>query len=118
MAVKILYKELAAYQRNIDLFLQEVNIAWKLHHPNVVTVCGVTLERRNEKTTAWIIMELLQGSMCDVIDASRQQEVGALTLRERVDMAHDSLCGLHYLHALVSESLLSLACGCYMCTCQ
>ena len=109
VAVKVLYEELAAYQRNIDLLLQEVNIAWKIHHPNVAAVCGVTLELTDEKKTAWIIMELLQGSMCGVIDASRRQDVGALTLRERVDMAHDSLCGLHYLHSLVSDSLVARA---------
>ena len=100
VAVKVLYEALAAYQRNIDLLLQEVNIAWKVHHPNVAAVCGFTLERKEEKTTAWIIMELLQGSMGSVIDAS--QGVGGLTLREQVDMAHDSLCGLDYLHSLVS----------------
>ena len=103
VAVKMLYEALAEYQRNVDLLLQEVSVAWKMHHPNVVAVCGIVLERKEKKTTAWIVMELLQGSMSAVINASLREEVGALTLRERVDMAHDSLCGLDYLHTLVSD---------------
>ena len=124
VAVKILYEALAAYQRNIDLLLQEVNIAWKIHHPNVAAVCGVTLEQKEEKKTAWIIMELLQGSMCGVIDASRGQEGGGLTLREQVDMAHDSLCGLDYLHSLVRTCLyvetvtIFVSVTCYVTACS
>ena len=103
MAVKMLDEELASSQRNIDLLLQEVAISWKIHHPNVAAVCGVTVERQGRKVTAWIVMELLQGSMAGVLDACRLPAVGPLTLREQTDMAHDSLCGLDYLHSLVSQ---------------
>ena len=103
MAVKKLFEELAQVQRYVDLFKQEVSVAWKVHHPNVAAVCGVVLEKEGKKTKAWIVMELLQGSMSGVIDASSKEEVGALTLREQVDLAHDSLCGLDYLHTLVSD---------------
>ena len=106
VAVKMLYEVLATVQRNIELLLQEVSVAWKIHHPNVAGVCGVTLETEGTKRRAWIVMELLQGSLGGVIDASRVEGVGALTLRERLDMAHDSLCGLNYLHSLVSYSRL------------
>ena len=104
VAVKMLYEVLATVQRNIELLLQEVSVAWKIHHPNVAGVCGVTLETEGTKRSAWIVMELLQGSLGGVIDASRVEGVGALTLREQLDMAHDSLCGLDYLHSLVSYS--------------
>ena len=103
VAVKMLYEVLAGSQHNIDLLLQEVSIAWKIHHPNIASVCGVTLELKDRKKTAWIIMELLQGSMAGLIDESRRDGVGQLTVREKVDMSRDCLCGLHHLHCLVSN---------------
>ena len=93
VAVKLLYDHLAAVQRNIQLVQQEASVAWKIHHPNIASVCGVTLELEEKK--AWIIMELHSGSMSGVIDAC-QRDVAPLTLREKVDMTHDSLCGLEY----------------------
>ena len=98
VAVKLLYDHLAAVQRNIQLVQQEASVAWKIHHPNIAAVCGVTLELEENK--AWIIMELHSGSMSGVIDAC-QGDVAPLTLREKVDMTHDSLCGLDYIHNMV-----------------
>ena len=115
MAVKMLYESLAEHQRNLELLLQEASVAWQMHHPNVAAVLGVTLEESDKKVTAWIIMELLQGSMSSVIEASQRQKAGTLTLRERVDMARDSLCGLDYLHCLVSTGVciwFSISCLC------
>ena len=83
VAVKLLYDHLAAVQRNIYLVQQEASVAWKIHHPNIAAVCGVTLELEEKK--AWIIMELHSGSMSGVIDAC-QGDVAPLTLREKVDM--------------------------------
>lgn len=101
----MLFEELAAYQRYINILQQEVCISWKIHHPNIAAVCGVTLEMEGEKKMAWIVMELLQGSMAGVIDETQREEVKSLTLREKVDMAHDFLCGLKYLHTLVGDVL-------------
>lgn len=98
----MLYEVLAGAQRSIDLLLQEVGIAWRVHHPNIAAVCGVTLEIDDEKKTARIVMELLQGSMANVINESQRPRVQQLTLREKVDLARDSLCGLDHLHTLVS----------------
>ena len=97
----MLYEALAGSQHNIDLLLQEVSIAWKVHHPNIAAVCGVTLELEDRRKKAWIIMELLQGSVAGVIEQSRHRGVKPLSLREKVDIAHDSLSGLNYLHCLV-----------------
>lgn len=102
MAVKMMYEDLARSQRHIDLLRQEATILWKLHHPNIAAVCGVTLETEDEKKKAWIVMELLQGSLSAVIDEARRPNVRSLTLREKVDVTHNSLCGLNYLHTLVS----------------
>ena len=105
VAVKMMYEELTTSQHNIDIFLQEITIAWRVHHPNIVSVCGVTLEpdSKTKQSKAWIVMELLQGSIAGVINDSRRRGVGPLSLREKVDVAHDCLCGLNYLHSLVCE---------------
>ncbi|XP_062523651.1 probable serine/threonine-protein kinase DDB_G0281745 isoform X2 [Corticium candelabrum] len=103
VAVKLLYDHLAAVQRNIQLVQQEASVAWKIHHPNIAAVCGVTLELEENK--AWIIMELHSGSMSGVIDAC-QGDVAPLTLREKVDMTHDSLCGLDYIHNMQPKEIL------------
>ena len=98
-----MYDHLAAVQRNIHLVQQEASVAWKIHHPNIAAVCGVTLELEEKK--AWIIMELHSGSMSGVIDAC-QGDVARLTLLEKVDMTHDSLCGLDYIHSRVRTVLI------------
>ena len=89
---------------------------------NTPPKCGCCLCHSGEKTRenerkqlhAWIIMELLQGSMSEVIEASQQEEVGSLTLREQVDMACDSLHGLNYLHSLVSHWSIHWFSGSYI----
>ena len=92
---------MAAAPRNVHLLQQEVCVAWRLHHPNIAAVCGVTLELEQKK--AWIIMELQSGSMSGVIDACHG-DVAPLTLRETVDMTHDTLCGLDYIHSMVRHA--------------
>ncbi|XP_062507115.1 ankyrin repeat domain-containing protein 17-like isoform X2 [Corticium candelabrum] len=103
VAVKRLYDDLADVERYIQLVKQEASVAWKIHHPNVAAVCGVTLEKEVKK--AWIIMELHSGSISSVIDACQRGAV-PLTVREKVDMAHDSLCGLDHIHSM-SMSIIS-----------
>ena len=108
VAVKLLYDHLAAVQRNIQLVQKEASVAWKIHHPNIAVVCGVTLELEEKKV--WIIMELHSGSMSGVIDAC-QGDVAPLTLREKVGMTHDSLCGLNCIHNMVrtiNEKIMNL----------
>lgn len=102
VAVKQLHDLLADSKRNIDLIKQEVTVAWKIHHPNVVAVCGVVLELEDEKVSVWIVMELLEGSVSDVLDVSQTRSVRSLSLKEMVDMTYDALCGIRYLHSMVS----------------
>ena len=99
----MLYEVLATSQHDIDRLQQEVAIAWKVHHPNISSVCGLTLEieGKKEEKKAWIVMELLQGSLADVLNESKRRGVKPLSLREKVDVAYDCLCGLNYLHSLV-----------------
>ncbi|XP_062500375.1 probable serine/threonine-protein kinase DDB_G0281745 [Corticium candelabrum] len=103
VAVKRLYDEFSGYERYIQLVKQEASVAWKIHHPNIAAVCGVTLEKEVKK--AWIIMELHSGSISSVIDAC-QQDAAPLTVREKVDMAHDSLCGLDHIHSMQPMEIL------------
>ncbi|XP_062506694.1 ankyrin repeat domain-containing protein 17-like isoform X2 [Corticium candelabrum] len=103
VAVKRLYDEFSGYERYIQLVKQEASVAWKIHHPNIAAVCGVTLEKEVKK--AWIIMELHSGSVSSVIDAC-QEDATPLTLREKVDMAHDSLCGLDHIHSMQPMEIL------------
>ena len=98
VAVKCLYDDLADVERYVQLVQQEASVAWKIHHPNIAAVCGVTVEKEVKK--AWVIMELQSGSVSSVIDAC-QRDAAPLTLREKVDMAHDSLCGLDHIHSMV-----------------
>ena len=100
----MLYDTLLSNHSNVvELLQQEVSVAWKIHHPNIVLVCGMALELEEQKKTAWIVMELLQGSVAGVIEAAKKEDVLSLTLREKLDVTHDALCGLNYLHSLVSD---------------
>ena len=98
VAVKCLYDHPANVERYVQLVQQEASVAWKLHHPNIAVVCGVTLEKEVKK--AWVITELQSSSVSSVIDAC-QRDAAPLTLREKVDMAHDSFCALDHIHSMV-----------------
>lgn len=99
----MLYEELATSHRATQLWVQQASIGWTVHHPNIVAECGLTLELEREKKMAWIVMELMQGSMAGVIDEAQRKVVQPLTFKEKVDLAYDSVCGLNYLHTQVSR---------------
>ncbi|XP_062510989.1 uncharacterized protein LOC134186915 isoform X2 [Corticium candelabrum] len=106
VAVKKVYDFLTQDQENIkrqvDFFLQEVSVAWKIHHPNIVPVYGFCLETNGKTTLAWLVMELLQCSLGDVLKINYSQ----LTLREKVDIGRDCLCALNYLHSLMKPNVI------------
>ena len=107
VAVKSLYEELAKEHHLRRLFEQEVSVCSRLHHPNIAAICGV-IQQRDAPFS--LIMELLQASLSDVIEAALLSG-RYLTLREQTDVSHDCLSGLTYLHDLVGVSfnLLSLS---------
>ena len=98
MAVKTLHESLAKehYQRRV--FEQEVSVISRLHHPNIAAICGVI---QQPDAPFSLIMELLQASLADVIEAAHVSGK-YLTLREQTDVSRDCLSGLTYLHDLVS----------------
>ena len=107
VAVKSLHEELAKEHHQRRLFEQEVSVCSRLHHPNIASICGV-IQQRDAPFS--LIMELLQASLSDVIEAALLSD-RYLTLREQTDLSHDCLNGLTYLHDLVGVTfnLLSLS---------
>ena len=107
VAVKTLHQELAKEHHQRRLFEQEVAVCSRLHHPNIAAICGV-IQQRDAPFS--LIMELLQASLSDVIEAALLSG-RYLTLREQTDLSHDCLSGLTYLHDLVGVTfnLLSLS---------
>ncbi|XP_065835603.1 uncharacterized protein [Oscarella lobularis] len=53
--------------RTIPTFWREVVTASRLHHPNIIRVCGAVMQ---EEIPFQIVSELLEGSMSEVIDAA------------------------------------------------
>ena len=92
VAVKTFYNHLRvnSYRRRLE---QEVSICSQVHHPNVVSLLGVITE---DKIPLSFLSELLEGSLCDVVEAAD----GELTLREQVDLSVGCSSGINYLHAL------------------
>lgn len=95
VAVKIFHESLLS-DHNIQLYRQEVSVCIQTRHPNVVSMYGVVMTPQAPKK---LVMELLAGSLKDVIDAANAV-AGYLTLREQVDLANDSVTGITYLHKL------------------
>lgn len=80
------------------VFQSELVYCSKLLHPHIATVFGFT---RIKGGPVGAIMEVLQGSLNDVLDATQSYDQ-CLTLREQLDVICDCLRGLYYLHNLVS----------------
>ena len=97
-------------RRDGNLDMSQTAFAWKVRHPNIVAMYGVWLQLKGDVEMEWAVMELLQGSLADMIYMPENHGIFSLTLREKVDMAHDSLSGLNYLHCLVRGSFKVILC--------
>lgn len=102
MAVKVFYELLVADQYNRQILEQEIAICSRLCHPCITSICGVT---RRDGAPVSLVMELLQGSLADIIKAAERSRQ-LLTLREQLDMSRDCLCGLMYLHKITPNCIL------------
>ncbi|XP_062512392.1 probable serine/threonine-protein kinase DDB_G0271682 [Corticium candelabrum] len=96
VAVKTFYDFLRADELNASFIHREVSVSSRVHHPNVLSICGAIIEN---EVPLRIVMELLEGSLRDVIKASRRSR-SYLCMREQVDIAVGCLCGVMYLHQL------------------
>ncbi|XP_062505962.1 uncharacterized protein LOC134182556 [Corticium candelabrum] len=96
VAVKTFHEEpVRVDELNISFIRREVSVSSRVHHPNVVSICGAIIDN---EVPLRIVMELLEGSLKDVIKAALRSRY--LSMREQVDIAVGCLCGVMYLHQL------------------
>ncbi|XP_065836871.1 probable serine/threonine-protein kinase DDB_G0281745 [Oscarella lobularis] len=95
VAVKKIH-DLITNQRNVALFEQEVLVCSRLHHPNIMTVCGAVMA---EGIPLQMVMELLEGSVSEVIDAAHTTG-SYLTIYEQLSISIDMTSGISYLHQI------------------
>ena len=95
VAVKKIH-DLIASQRNVAMFRREVLVCSRLHHPHIMIVCGAVIA---EGAPLQIVMELLEGSVGEVIDAAHASG-SYLTVYEQLSIAMDITSGIDYLHQI------------------
>lgn len=91
VCVKILSRELAADQRNIEFFMREARSASKLDHPNIVHVYSFG----EEKGLYYIVMSYVEGKTLE--DILKEKKV--LTIPEATDYIIGILRGLAHAHS-------------------
>ena len=74
----------------------------KVHHPNVIVICGVTTI---DNHPLQVVMERMEGSLFDVITAAHNSGQ-YLTFREQIDLTIGSLSGILYLHMAKPNAIL------------
>ena len=99
VAVKKIH-ELIISQRNEAMFKREVLVCSRLHHPNIMVVCGAVV---TEGAPLQIVMELLEGSVSEVIDAAHASR-SYLSIYEQLSIAMDMTSGIAYLHQIRPRS--------------
>ena len=83
----------------VPFFMRELSISSQLHHPNIVPICGAVME---DGIPIQLVMELLQGSLSDLMKAARASRnyLGYLSFREQIDVAGDIAAAIMYMHRL------------------
>ena len=95
VVLKELRSELLEDKKFVHMFFNEVKLASRLSHPNVVH----TLEAGEDKGRYFMAMEFLDGQpYSEVLQAATYD--GRLTLGTRLMVLADALAGLHYAHEL------------------
>ncbi|XP_065846243.1 uncharacterized protein [Oscarella lobularis] len=82
--------------RTIPKFKSEVLTASRLHHPNIIRVCGAVME---DGTPFQIVSELLEGSVSEVIDAAHSSPC-YLSQYEQLSIVVQMTSAIAYLHGL------------------
>ena len=78
--------------------MKELIDCTQLHHPNIVRIYGVVM---SNNTPIQIVMELLQGSLSDLMKAARTcKRPQYLSFREQIDIAADITAAIMYMHRL------------------
>ena len=94
------FHEVLANPRNLALFRREVLVSSRLHHPNVMTICGAVMR---EDVPFQMVMELLEGSVSEVMNAAHTTSSTSLyssylTFYEQLSIALDVTSAIAYLH--------------------
>ena len=92
------FHEIITNPRNLALFQREVLVCGRLHHPNIMTVCGAVMQ---EGVPLQMVMELLEGSVSEVMNAAYASPGalgGYLTFYEQLSIAIDTTSAIAYLH--------------------
>ena len=90
------FHELITTERTIPTFRREVLTASRLHHPNIVRVCGAIMR---PGLPFQIISELLEGSVSEVMDAAHFSG-SYLSTYEQLSIAVEMTSAITYLHEL------------------
>ena len=77
-----------------DLCVQELSVCQQVRHPNIVFYYGAVMVK---DTPLMLLMERLEGSLQDLIEAANRDEEG-FTYREMIDLAADTAAGIAHLH--------------------
>ena len=80
----------------IPLFQREVLVASRLHHLNIIRVCGAVTD---ERIPFQIVSELLEGSVCEVITAAHLS-TSYLSSFEQLSIVVQITSAIAYLHGL------------------
>ena len=90
------FHDLITTQRTIPTFRREVLTASRLHHPNIIRVCGAVME---DGIPFQIVSELLEGSVSEVIDAAHSSPC-YLSHYEQLSIVVQMTSAIAYLHGL------------------
>ncbi|XP_065842440.1 uncharacterized protein [Oscarella lobularis] len=90
------FHELITTPRMIPQFRHEVLVCSRMHHPNIMTVCGAIM---NPNSPFQIVAELLEGSLAEVIDAANKSKA-YLTINEQLSISIEITSAIKYLHQL------------------
>ena len=90
------FHELITTERTIPSFRREVLTASRLHHPNIVRVCGAIMR---PGLPFQIVSELLEGSVSEVMDAAHSSG-SYLSTYEQLSIAVEMTSAITYLHEL------------------
>ena len=89
------FHELITTEGTIPLFRREVLTASRLHHPNIVRVCGAIMR---PGLPFQIVSELLEGSVSEVINAAHTSD-SYLSTYEQLSIAVETTSAITYLHS-------------------
>ncbi|XP_065842006.1 uncharacterized protein [Oscarella lobularis] len=90
------FHDLITTPRTIPTFQREVLTASRLHHPNIIRVCGAVME---DGIPFQIVSELLEGSVSEVIDAAHSSSC-YLFHYEQLSIVVEMTSAIAYLHGL------------------